>query len=377
MPNLLSDEEFFNSPDGQLLDDDQFFGDMPAETVLPKTKPESDTFLTGAKKVAENFPERMTKAAGGLMQEAGEGVSMPGESEFLGIATRKEKPGLFDKIQFGIGAARDLPGFVIDKYIDPESPGGRAKRWLSEKGAEIASEASEEIERNQPVGLSPAGRYGVDVTRGIMDMAPAIATGVVTKSPAPALAIMGGQVKGSKYSEDRMAGRTPGQASVSSTFHAAAELIPESIPVAAILKRGTPVMKRFFDATIGEGSQEVITSVMQQVYDAQDIDGMSLKDAMLNIDWDQVMYEGAVGLGVGGGLALGAHPFTKKPEADSEADPVGETFSEEEFFQEGTPRDPDAEPRGFADQCFEAASQAPPPVQDLLSRVLPKHGMLQ
>jgi len=271
---------------------------------------DKDSLVEGLGKVVENTPTRFKQSIGGLIQAAGD------PAEVGGVAIRRlaenKDPSFFEKANAGLSLAYKLPGILLDKSINDDSAVAKAKQFMAEKGAEIYSSANEELASNQPNVDGAVQQFALDVSRGIIDMGPALAAGFVTRNPATTLGIMGGQVGGQVYGERKAEGGSSGDASSAAVFHALAEVIPESIPVAALLKRGSPFLKRMFDATVGEGGQEFVTSALQQSYDLQSLEGMSLKDAMQNIDWSEAAYSGAVGVGVGGGLAIATQPFAGK-----------------------------------------------------------------
>ena len=141
------------------------------------------------------------------------------------------------------------------------------------------------------------------------------------------LGYIGGQVGGMTYSDVMEKTGDHETAMAASKFHVVAEVIPETWPVMAILRKSKAGegMIRMLEATIGEGVQEMLTEVLQSTYDMVELENMSLKDALRNIDWAQVGYAGMLGFAIGGGLATPgaiADSLAKKPKPDAAPDPA-------------------------------------------------------
>lgn len=260
-------------------------------------------------KVLENTPERFLKMGGGLMAMAGdetatvEGMVKPLADKVL----RGEDIGFLDYMKAASNMITQLPSYFMGKSVKKGSVADNVKKYLSEQGREIAASANEEISKNQPNTDDPVTQFAVDVARGAIDMGPALTAGFLTKSPAVALSAITPQVAGHKYIDRLDMGNQPWEAMDAAKFSVLAEVVPETIPVMALMKRGSPFLKRVIDSSIGEGGQEMLTSILEQTYDAQSLEGMSLKEALLNIDWERAGYEGLVGMGVGTTLSVPAH----------------------------------------------------------------------
>jgi len=232
--------------------------------------------------------------------------SVPGEARITQMAretARGDKPSFLDKLGLVTDIIKDAPGYALKKSIPEGSLIDRVKKSVSEAGRNIADSANKELAQNQPKVQGAIAQFGIDVTRAVIDMVPAVTAGAVTKNVGTTMAIMGAQGGGNAYADYIDRGMSPGEAMAATRFKVLAELRPESIPVTAILKRGTPLAKRLFDATIGEGAQEMITSTLEQYYDARVLAKMILKEAISKIDWGKILYEGAVGVAVGGTVA--------------------------------------------------------------------------
>lgn len=297
--------EYQDVPDAQLAAGiyRKFYSDKMDESEFMQRAGLKDSLWDGFVKTLQNFPERMQLAAGGVMQSAE--VPARGVAE-LGVELQ-EADSTLGKFGAAIKAVPTILPSIQNLWIG-QNP---AHEKIAETGRAMTEDARQELTRNQPIGLTGPEQFAVDVAQGVTDMAPAIGAGLATRNPAVAAGIMGGQVLGQTYTERRAQGQDPIKAGYAARFHALAEGIPETIPAIRILRKGSPIIKRFVESTLSEGGQEALTSVLTQTYDAKQLEGMSLKEAVQAIDWDQVLYEGAVGSAVGGTISTAVHPLTQ------------------------------------------------------------------
>ena len=299
--------------------------DQPATGIVssqvqPATQPEADTLGESLTKVIENTPERWKKRGGGLMAIAGDKDEQIKSvfSPIFNKAKKGEDPGFLDYFKAAANMAISLPAILRDQSADKDSIGAQGQRWLSDKGREIAAAAQEEINLNQAMPDNPVTQFAVDVARGTIDMGPMLAAGFLTRSPSAgavsgtlsspmATGIFAGQVAGDTYIDRLEKGVGQSEAMDAVKFNMLAEALPESITVAqTLLKRGSPFVKRFINSALGEGVQETATAILQDTYDNVTLENMSLKDALLSLDPKNVLYQGAVGMGVGGALSVPA-----------------------------------------------------------------------
>ena len=99
------------------------------------------------------------------------------------------------------------------------------------------------------------GKYGLEVLEGTAAMAPALIMGMVTKKPKIALAMISGQVGGSAYNDTME--KTSGdhdKSMAAAKFNVLAEVIPESIPVLAALRKSGAGkgVSRLLETTLGD-----------------------------------------------------------------------------------------------------------------------------
>ncbi|MCK4705647.1 MAG: hypothetical protein KAT90_09215, partial [Gammaproteobacteria bacterium] len=281
--------------------------------IQPATQPEIDTLGESLAKVVKTTPARFQRRAGGLMAIAGdkkERVKSVFAPMFEGAA-KGEEPGIAAYAKTAWNMATSLPVLLFDKEVESNQAVKEGREYLSSKGREIAASAQEEIEANQANPDNPITQFAVDVARGTIDMGPMLAAGFITRNPNVAFnpastGIFTAQVAGDTYIDRLEKGVGQSEAMDAVKFNILAEALPEQIPVMALLKKGTPFLKRMINSAFGEGVQETITSVLQQQYDNQTLEGMNLKEAILSVDWKQALYEGSVGMGVGGALSVPA-----------------------------------------------------------------------
>lgn len=278
------------------------------DAVSGAQPPQKDTLLSALRKeVIQNTPDYFKMQAGGALRMVGEAKPFSRGAD-LAYADSE------------LAALGDPQATERIRLLKESDPLRQVDMGMVETGQQMFREGAEAVRQNQPVGLSDGEQFAVDVARGTVNMGPAIATGLAT-GPVGALSVLGGQVSGQEYGEGRESGRSRGEAQMDAVANTLFEVIPETIPVMAILKKGSPLAKRAFDATLGEGAQEVITSLLEQTYDAQTLENMTLGEALRSINWKEAGYQGLVGAGVGGTLATAAHPFVGNETEQQQAPP--------------------------------------------------------
>lgn len=296
-------------------------------------------------RMGERLATRSVQAGAGLLRAGAD--TKPAETiydigadigEKAGLDAGKE-PGYFDAMAVPGAAIRsvvDYAGSLATKGIfdiadltaakgDPfEEP---VREWVRENQPLIQQEAKDILgDPNMQYQGGVGEKFGWDVAEATVNMVPMLAAGWATRNPGVTLGVMGMQVGGSTYADYLDKTGDHDKAMTAAKFHVAAEIVPETIPVMAILRK--PVagegVSRMLEATIGEGAQEMLTSILQQTYDKTALENMTLKDAILNIDWSNAAYEGLIGVFVGGTLATPgaiADAITKPAETPTEFSP--------------------------------------------------------
>lgn len=315
--------------------DYSFLEQKPTQPVLDYSFLEQPTQAGAAggsdfERMGERLAVRNVKAGAGLVKMAAEQrppedltESLDFVSRSLGLTPDQEiTPLTASPVQFAkplaeyIGSAATKGLFDIADLI--AGKGDVDKQVAREKIREIQPLIQDEARKilgspemqyqgteGAPEWFRTGQRFGWDVAENTVNMVPALALGWATRNPGTTLGVIGGQVAGDTYAEYMDKTGDHNRAMAAAKFHTAAEVIPETIPVMAILRKtkAGEATKRMLEASFGEGAQEMLTSVLQQTYDAKDLEGMSLKEAILNIDWSQAAYEGAVGFFAGTALA--------------------------------------------------------------------------
>ncbi len=283
---------------------------------------EKDGILSSIGKTAYVTPERLLGAAGGIMESYGRNNA----DDF----SDRPQPPRFNALPGIANRTLAVPRYaseLIKYYADTSSYGlgklgaivtpDETKQELIRSGQALSSEAEHTIKEE---GANPAGKYSrfaTDVTAGITDLGASILVGIATKSPKLAASVMGGQVYGHKYNEYQTKLTAPVDkggkgldreaadklARGAAQFAAIAEGLTETIPAAAILKKGGKYAKKLLNAGVTEGIQESVMAAIEQTYDAIELKDMTLVDAIIGIDWVKVGYNGLVGAAVGSSLA--------------------------------------------------------------------------
>lgn len=262
---------------------------------LPQKPSTEPSWLDVFGAALKNSPDLFKQSIGGAIQYAGEATPLPG----TGLGFDTNDPMYQEQVVEPFKQFRDAPNNPLRNY-----------------GQKLYNEAAADLKENAPnIDPESAKGYAYDMVTSLIQMAPTIAASVVTRNPEVGMGLMGAQVFGQQYGQSRNEeGRTPEQAQMDATFYALAESIPEKMPLDVLTKSG-----RFFPKllkTMGaEGVQEMFTQALETAYDA----GVINKDMTWGEAWDQIKRAGIVGAGVGGGMHLAAHPFTR-----GEPAPAGE-----------------------------------------------------
>lgn len=209
-----------------------------------------DTTIEATGKALQNVPERFARGVGGLQQMLGEGA----ESS----AQRIEQSG---------GGLLDFTG------MSPEERAAAAQR-VREWGADLAAAGKERIAQADktmiPLDLAPGLSTAKVVSGAIgstVEMLPALTLSILMRSPVPAMAGIGAQVGGDAYATARQQGLDPEQARQYSALYAAAEGIPEALPLGVLLKPGSTFLTRTVKGALAEGVQETFTEALQILVD--------------------------------------------------------------------------------------------------------------
>lgn len=242
------------------------------DAFKPAAKPQVDNFATAMTKVVQNTPERLQlNLIGRPMEAIGELAGSEGLARFAG-------------------------------------------------GRNQALE--QELEANAPNVESGLAQYGVDVGRGTMDFLPSL----VGKTAGSV--ISGLQVGSEEYAQSRKEGESALGSLKDAVVKGAIEGVTERIPLGVLLEGGKTALKRLVGGTVSEGAQEAVVDALSQVYDNWDDEGLTLGEAIANVDPAQVGYSALVGGGVGATISAPAHLAAGLSQSEEEERPEPGTNSE-------------------------------------------------
>lgn len=140
--------------------------------------------------------------------------------------------------------------------------------------------------------------YAFGSLDAFINMGPAMAATILTKSPTVGAAIMGTQVYGETYGAMLDRGYSPDQARSAAVFSALAETVTERISLGVLTRNNYTGLKRIFAGAGAEGIQEPITEALQIGYDMGILgDEMGMGEAFMRL-----IDAGIIGFGVGGGM---------------------------------------------------------------------------
>ncbi|RLC18924.1 MAG: hypothetical protein DRI24_01780, partial [Deltaproteobacteria bacterium] len=245
----------------------------------------------------------------GEMAARQEGISTEGIADAL--LPPESDNSLLDMITNPMGytpvldIATEIGGGLVKEAVDAADQiiSGDVRQAMQQTGEMLRSEANAELTapENQ-YDAEGIEKYLYEVAEATTGMVVPLATGAVTKSPALAMAILSAQVAGNTYATTME--KTEGDHAKSmgaAKFSIIAEALPEALPVTAALRKtgAGEAISRLIETTLGEGGQEMLTEILTSVYDDTQLENMTFKEALTNIDWNEVGHAGLIGLGVG------------------------------------------------------------------------------
>jgi N12 class adenine-specific DNA methylase len=303
-----------------------------------------DDFMAATSKSLQNWGPHMRNAVGGLIRSYGEQVddqTLVSNAQNAGIIDRMKDSGALTMIQdergnftptLPDGKPADVSAMAAyirqnaPDLMTPDEAGtmlGMKPSEVSAYGRKMSKEALRDELKVNPDG--PLAKYGSMIIGSTAEMAPAILTGMVTRNPKLALSMIGGQVYGQSYNEAR--GKlNPQDAATYAILQAAAEAIPEALPLHYILKPGVNIFKGMLKAGTAEALQEEFTQLIQTGLDKGSINP--------NMTWEearqQLIDAPIVGFGSGAAMHGGIHGAQKGAEALKSKDRrLGEALNQE------------------------------------------------
>jgi hypothetical protein len=289
-----------------------------------------DGFVAATKKSLQNLPEHFKNAAGGIIRTQGEGIddqTLVSNAESAGIIQRMQDNGDIIMVQDERGqmtpTLRDGTNgdtSSLAKYLrrhardlmTPEEAGalvGMKPSDITQLGKRLSKEANADTVQINPDG--PLAKYGSMIIGSTAEMIPAIAASVITKNPAVGMSMIGGQVYGQSYDAARQKNLNPNDAATYAMAQAAAEAIPEALPIHVIMQPGQQFFKGLLKAGAAEALQETVTQAIQSGLDKGSIDPkMTWAQAR-----EQIADAAIVGAGTGAALKAGVHGIQKAVDA--------------------------------------------------------------
>jgi len=268
-----------------------------AAGIEPKDTRPYQGFVDATGASLANVPERFQQSLAGLVQMAGEDLGAERERF---IADRAA--------QYGVtpGDMKLLAWAGNNKLVDPKTPAPEALKFVKQNIAQSLN--PEQLKQLSAAGIvnpdeittygkdwraetqktmaevrpepGSAAYYGSAAIGSLAEMAPMIATAIVTRSPKVAMGVMGSQVGGQAYATGREKGLGIEEAQTYALLTAAAEAAPEALVVGQLLKPGAGIIKKALEGSVLEGAKEAVTSALQAGIDKGYISpDMTLGDA--------------------------------------------------------------------------------------------------
>jgi hypothetical protein len=203
-----------------------------------------------------------------------------------------------------LGQLAHEPGYadaVIDRSraLIPDMQRGRSAQQTA-----IDALSKAMTPTNPAPGLDQALVSGIS---SFGDMAPGIAASLVTQNPIPMMAYLGAYSRGSAYADKRAEGFSSDKSLNAANLYAAAEAIPEILPLHVILKEGSGALMKVAGGAMTEAASEALTQALQIMVDKGVLDQ--------NTTWGEAVAQmqqaaaagGVMGLMMGGaGVGVGA-----------------------------------------------------------------------
>lgn len=240
-----------------------------------------DTWLQSLEKTVKNAYPKAKQTVGGIIQGIGELPPGPGT---------------------GLGLDPNDPMYqdAIASFQPENSP-------ITKLGRDLYNAATKDIvEPNVPEGS--AKQFVSQLSDNFIQMLPTLAATLVTKNPGIGLGVLAAQQGGSTYGESRnIYNQTPDQARARATFFAAAEAIPEGLPLESMITHGK-FLPTLMKTTGLEAVGEMFTQLLEDGYDSQTVQ----PDMTWGQAWDNMKQAGEIGAFMGGAMHVVAHPFVKQ-----------------------------------------------------------------
>lgn len=284
-----------------------------------------DSLLTGVAKGVQNIVPGMEQSLAGMSQMAGEFLTDAATGE-------PQPPSITGNLLHDLGNVVNAPTDLARAAIGllPEE----TRKGLAREGAmqslrgQLHAQAAEKNMAQVDAPTLSAPAIAATTVTSTAQMIPAIAASILLRNPTPALAAAGVQSGGQAYRQGRedqidwekgffdeanKAGLQPEQARQYAGLYAAAEAIPEMLPLGVLLKEGTKAVTRVAQSVVTEAASEGITQALQSALDK----GYVKPDMTWGEAWPQIVHAMAAGAIGGGVFGVGAqvlHGASATPE---------------------------------------------------------------
>ena len=275
------------------------------------TSGSKEDWMDAGVKMITNLPDIAKSIVGGLIRDAGEGT----HAEMGNILAEK---GIYMPPEDlpGVAAAAEAEGMDPDEYLKWDADRA-SESGLALYGADMYQKASSALEGNQPIAAEGSlPYYAYHIASSTAQMVPALGASIFTKNPNVGLSIIGSQVWGQKYAEERAKGTDIELAKLGAFVYTASEVLTEKIPLGILTKEGGSGLARILKAGGAEALQEPINQAIQMAYDIGIDKDATFSEALQNPKvWRTFADAAIIGYGAGTSLAAGAnllHPGKNK-----------------------------------------------------------------
>ena len=240
-----------------------------------------DNMLDVAVKSVVNAPSRMQMGTAGIVQASGEALNdsvnalAENPDQFAGATQRPPQFDQFARNTPGLKTADEINARADELWQRFQDPNQR-DAVIKEIGTETAETSlrgqltMQQLQsEQQPLDVAPGSveQYVGGAVGAVAEMAPALAASIATGNPVPAMVFAGIQGGGMGYASGREAGLSPEDARKYGTLYAAAEGIPEALPLNVILREGGTLLAQMAKGAASEGIQEGFTEALQFAID--------------------------------------------------------------------------------------------------------------
>lgn len=218
----------------------------------------------------------------------------------IGTVTRKAIENVPADLAVAYGGIERMAGEAVGDLVNVENPNDLA-RIVGREGAELSVtgqlRAMDAAKGKQVINADPGSLedYIGKVVSATAQSTPGLVLSLLTRNPTPALVSIGLQSAGQSYQSGREQGLGPDAARTYAMLNAAAEALPEMLPLSVFLRTGGSALRKVGDASLTEGATEAFTAGVQALIDQ----GFLQPDMTWGEAWPRIVEAGIVGAGAG------------------------------------------------------------------------------